>query len=356
MTALTPSDPERQQHLGQLANAAAALNVFTEYQHKRAKNTLRRQRADLALFVTFLAQVRFYAFPVDAAATIADTAEQLMTMPACWRHITHGLIEGFIHWQLVQGYAVGSVNIRLATVRRYAALAFKAGAIDATEHALIKAVIGYTSQESIRVDERREKAAIETRRGAKKAEHVPLSEGQANDLKTQPNTPQGRRDALLLCLLLNQGLRCGEVAALKVSAVNRADGTLTFYREKVDKTQTHILTNETQQALAAYIDSGDCPRIAESHLLRGSRKSGRLTDQRMSARAITARVRDLGAAAGIAGLSAHDCRHFWATYWSQRVHKLPRGMFTLQEAGGWNSLAMPRRYVEAASIANEGMA
>jgi hypothetical protein len=28
----------------------------------------------------------------------------------------------------------------------------------------------------------------------------------------------------------------------------------------------------------------------------------------------------------------------------------------LQEAGGWSSLAMPRRYVEESEIANEGMA
>jgi hypothetical protein len=31
-------------------------------------------------------------------------------------------------------------------------------------------------------------------------------------------------------------------------------------------------------------------------------------------------------------------------------------LFTPQEAGGWSSLAMPRRYVEEAQIANEGMA
>jgi len=50
-------------------------------------------------------------------------------------------------------------------------------------------------------------------------------------------------------------------------------------------------------------------------------------------------------------LSAHDCRHYWATFWAKRVDVL-----RLQEAGGWNSLAMPRRYVEDARIANEGMA
>jgi hypothetical protein len=32
-----------------------------------------------------------------------------------------------------------------------------------------------------------------------------------------------------------------------------------------------------------------------------------------------------------------------------------RGRAALQEAGGWSSLAMPRRYVEESEIANEGM-
>jgi hypothetical protein len=32
------------------------------------------------------------------------------------------------------------------------------------------------------------------------------------------------------------------------------------------------------------------------------------------------------------------------------------GALGLQEAGGWNRLAMPRRYVEESEIANDGMA
>ncbi len=357
MNAITTTNRERQQQLGQLANQAAALNTFAEYQGKRAKNTLRRQRADLALFAKFLAGVRFYDFPIDDTPAVQAAGDALMGAPDAWRNITHGLIEGFMNWQLAAGYAVGSINIRLATVRRYAALAFKAGVIEATEHALIKAVVGYTSTEGRRVDERRIDSGHKTRRPekSKKAEHVTITEPQAERLKNQPDTPQGRRDALLMCLLLNHGLRCGEAAALTVGNFNLAAGTMTFYREKVDKVQTHTLIAETRGALAAYIHAGDCPLAADAPLLRGSRKGGKLTAGGMSERAITARVKDLGAAAGLEGLSAHDCRHFWATYWSQRIHKLPRGMFTLQEAGGWNSLAMPRRYVEAASIANEGM-
>jgi integrase len=51
------------------------------------------------------------------------------------------------------------------------------------------------------------------------------------------------------------------------------------------------------------------------------------------------------------GLSAHDGRHSWAT----KAVRSGTDPFALQEAGGWNSLAMPRRYVEAARIANEGV-
>jgi hypothetical protein len=42
---------------------------------------------------------------------------------------------------------------------------------------------------------------------------LPVS--QAHLLKRQPDTPLGRLDALLVCLFLDQGLRCGEVHALR---------------------------------------------------------------------------------------------------------------------------------------------
>ena len=71
----------------------------------------------------------------------------------------------------------------------------------------------------------------------------------------------------------------------------------------------------------------------------------------MTERAITKRVATLGAAVGLLGLSAHDCRHYWATQAARNHTALDR----LQDAGGWNSLAMPARYIESAKIANEGV-
>ena len=123
-----------------------------------------------------------------------------------------------------------------------------------------------------------------------------------------------------------------------------------FYRQKVDKIQTHKLTADSFVALRAWlVDSNDAPAMGP--LLRGSRKGGHLTEAGMTERSITERVRVLGEAVGVSGLSAHDCRHYWAT----RAARQGTDPFSLQEAGGWSSLAMPRRYVEAAKIANEGV-
>ena len=84
-----------------------------------------------------------------------------------------------------------------------------------------------------------------------------------------------------------------------------------FERPKVGKVQTHRLSKDTLYAAQAWFASGDAPAVGK--LLCGSRKGGKLTEAGMSERAITARVRDLGAAMGVYGLSAHDLRHSWAT-------------------------------------------
>lgn len=319
---------------GQAANHAAAKHTFADYISRKAKNTVKAQGFDLAVFADYL-----------SIAGVTVGAKDLQTVPAAWQGVTWGLVQGFVKWQLQAGHAVGSINRRLSTVKTYAKLAAQAGAINAQELALIKTVAGYGQKEGKRINEGRET----TRIGHKKAEHISLTDEQAAALKTHPDTPQGRRDAVLMCLLLDHGLRAGEVAALTVANVDLKKGMLTgFYRPKVDKTQNHKLSADTLRALRSWFDSGDAPGIGA--LLRGSRKGGSLTEAGISTTCISERVRDLGKRIGVAGLSAHDCRHYWATRWAGKVD-----LFRLQEAGGWNSLAMPRRYVERSAIANEGM-
>lgn len=328
---LRPTGDTALARAGRVANAEAERVVFADFLSRKSANTVRRYRADLDRFSTYLAA---------AGVPVGD----LVGDPAAWGGLTWGVVEGFRAWMVQQGDAVNSINARLSTVRVFARLAAKAGVIDERELVLIQAVQGYSHREGLHVDDRRAR----TRRGTKKAQAVPLSEQLVARLKARPDTPQGWRDRLLLCMLLDHGLRVGEVAALMVGDVDLAAGTMTFYRPKGALTQTHRLSGDTRQALGVWFGRG-CA-LAEGPLLRGTRRGGRLAAAGMSERAITDRVRRMGEVVGIEGLSAHDCRHYWATYWAARVNP-----FQLKQAGGWKSLATVDRYVEASQIANEGM-
>jgi integrase len=344
--ALTVLHPDAMTVAGQAADQAATANVFLDYRDRRAAQTLRRQSADLALFARYLNE----AYP-GLGIRMAHFAEAIRNCPdrdelpsgTAWVGVSWGIVAGFVQWQLSKGYAVGSVNVRLATVKAYCQLANQAGAIGSEAYTQIKTVKGYGHKQAKKVDEKRETI----RKGVKKPVAVSLTKEQADLLKYQPDTPQGRRDALLMCLLLDHGLRCGEVAGLQVTAFDLKAGTFTFHRPKVEKVQTHRMTADIIRAATAYLTQ-DAPALGP--VLLGSRKGGRLQGG-MSERAINDRVGALGRAIGVDGLSPHDCRHYWAT----RAARQGTDPFALQEAGGWNSLAMPRRYVEAAAIANEGV-
>ena len=315
--------------VGQLANEYAAANVFNDYHEKLSANTLKRQKADVHLFSLFLKR-------------LGMNKDNLMYDPSQWTDITFGLVEAFKKQQLLEGYSIASVNAHVSTIKLYAKLAKNAGKLSHQEYSYIRDIAIYSHKDGRNVDAKRE----QTRRPeAKKANPVPLTTEQVKALKAQPNTPQGRRDAFLMCLLLDHGLRCGEVAALTVENLDMAKGQFIFYRQKVDKTQIHQLTRDTLLAAMRYLEV--CKPVGK--LLMGSRKGGKL-EGAMSERAITDRVRELGERIGVKGLSAHDCRHDWAKDAIKQTD-----IKALQQAGGWSSPAMPLRYADDAEIANEGV-
>ena len=213
----------------------------------------------------------FAEYLVSVGVTVDPAA--LGSEPTAWAGLSWGVVDGFVKWMITEGYAVGSVNIRLATVKRYTELASKAGAVDPGSLMLIKAVKGYSPKEAGRIDDRRAAADLPTRLGHKKAGAIVLDRQQVATLKNQPDTPQGRRDRLIICLMVDQGLRVGEVAGLQVGDFDLSARQIVFYRAKVHKVQTHDLTKDTYQAAAAYL-AQDGPALGP--LLRGSRKNGEL--------------------------------------------------------------------------------
>lgn len=328
--------------VGQMANDYADGDIFNEFNGRKADNTLRAYRADLGSFAAFLHDA--------SKGAVTVTGEALQTTPEAWTGVTWGLVQAFVQWLLKAGASTATVNRKLAAVKVYAALAAEAGAIEGQDAAKIaRRIHGYTGKAARNVDRERTAAGAPTRQSTKKAAHVALTDDQVKALKTHPDTPQGRRDALLMALLLDHGLRVGEVALLTVDAFySDESGTFTFYRPKVGKEQRHRLTDDALRALTAYM-LHDAPARG-ALLFRQSAKGGQLkTGAGVSERNLSERVRTIGRRIGIENLSAHDCRHSWAT----RAVAAGTEAFALCDAGGWASLAMPSRYVEAAAIANE---
>lgn len=318
---------------GAIANRYAVQNIIARYRSEQSANTLKAQDQDLASYAAYLGH---------AGITVGDLLNAESWIGTSW-----GLVDGFREWMTRQGLAISTINRRLSTVKVYAKMAAQAGAIDDTEIRMLDAVRGYSRTAGKRIDGERPV----TRRSNKKSHPVRFSNEQVEEMiaSTQDGTSQGRRDRVLLCMLFHQGLRAGELAGMLADNVDMQIRQMTFYRSKVDLEQTHDLHSATYDALIDYMVEGDCK--ATGPLLRGSRKGGYLTEQGMSEINITKRVGAIAKRIGIDAASAHDCRHWWATYHARRG----TDVLQLQEAGGWSSLAMPRRYVDRARIANKGM-
>ena len=296
----------------QMADYHAQRSTFARNLAELSANTRSAYQNDLATWAAYL-----------SAAGIDTTGHDWFSDVEAWANVSHGLVDACKQWLL----------------------AHLAGTIDSNTHAMIQSVKLIKKGAGIELDRQRP----QTRTSTKKAHSTKLGIDHVQRLKTQPDTPQGRRDALLMCLLLDHGLRSGELAALSVDAFNLHDGTFTFYREKVRKVQTHSMTPDTLRALRAYIDNGDAPALGQ--ILRASVRSGQLAAAGMTRESISRRVKELGKAVGVDKLSAHDCRHSWTT----RANRAGTDPFALKQAGGWSSMATVSRYVDESTVANENV-
>ena len=333
--------------IGRAVNAAAARTLFADYRSRLAENTRRRHDADLASFGDFLVDAGLRRYPGANQPEGLDELGNLNADPQAWKGLTWGMVQAFRAWLLRQGYALGTVNLRLSTVRTYARLAMQAGAIPDSEALRIREVKGYAHREATRIDQARLAADTPTRLGLKKAVPARLSASQAYQLKHFPgDTSTGRRDNLLMCLLLDHGLRVGEVVRLRTEDIDMDSGILRFLRPKVGKVQRHRLSADTLAALRELLACRELERPGP--LLRRMEKNGQ-PGSALSISGANYRVGELGHLVGVENLSPHDCRHYWATL----AAASGTDPFALQEAGGWASLAMPRRYVEEQKIANQ---
>jgi len=108
---LQTQNPSPLQIAGQIANRVASQNIFQRYLSEKSANTIKRHARDLELFAEYL---------LDAGLDLHHGAD-FQTNPAAWKGVTWGIVEGFVQWQLGEGYAISSVNALLPVQgQRYA--------------------------------------------------------------------------------------------------------------------------------------------------------------------------------------------------------------------------------------------
>ena len=275
---------------GQAANVAAQKNVWNTYHAEITENTRRRQMNDLASYCAYLAD-----------AGITRSPEELFSNPEAWRGTSYGLLAGYVQWSMLHSYAIGTINVRLATLRKYCELAGPSpvgvGILTEEELRLIQTVKGTDGKKARNLDRDRASQGIATRLGAKKAEATPVSTGTALKLK-KVTMPKARgteeRDHLLMGLLIEHALRCGEIRDLDIEDFDLTAGTFTTYREKTDEKNTHRMKRHTRIA-------------AETYIAKEARTQGPLfmgnKGKRITERAINKRVGELGEQAGTETLS-----------------------------------------------------
>lgn len=318
-TAIIQQPPTTLAHVTIQADEYIRATKLLAYQEGLRVETIRRQKTDLLTFARFLASIGLAA---------GDFYSDLHA----WQGITASLIETFIGWQKLQGYAVGSINVRLATVKAYCHIAYSMGILDTDTHTHIQGVKGIQRRQARNIDAKRSPSRV----GYKKAAPVDIPLDVVALLKHPESGFLAQRDAFMMCLLLDHGLRVGELAILQKKQVNLRSRLLTFDRPKVDKAQKARLTPDTLAAARAYLPT--IPPGQDS-----------LFD--LALISIQERVRTLGALVGLQGLSPHDCRHSWATRAAAHGTPLER----LKQAGGWSNLQTAEGYIKASEISNEGV-
>lgn len=371
---IIPVEKPKQLHLfrdtpletaGQIASQIAGDNIFQRYLSEKSANTVKRHARDLELFAVYLIDL----------GIMPERGANFQVNANAWHGVTWGIVEGFIQWLLREGYAISSVNARLSTVKVYAQMAVKAGVIERQEGMLIQTVKGFSRSGGVNADAQREQTRIDevtydykragrrrsvvvTRRSTKKRKPILLSDKLASRLKSVRNeSPQAFRDALLVGLLLDHGLRASEAALLTANNIDVAKGTLRFFRPKVKGSEhewtTHKLTPNVRQLASHYLGQlypppllPDGPLILATTRLLKNGEGGLLLGDGLSRVRISERVSWLAKQLGIPKLSAHDCRHYCAT----RMARLGYSVDELMAWFGWLSAQTAMRYIAAEEV------
>ena len=130
--------------LAVVADKLSSAHAFEEYRLRVSENTRDRQEFDLTAFENYLYS-RDVAVPEGLSLYLDAKA---------WRGISYGVVDGFVKWMSNEGESIGTMNVRLSTIKTYVGLAEKCGVVSRETLDSIRDIHGYRHIEGLRLDER----------------------------------------------------------------------------------------------------------------------------------------------------------------------------------------------------------
>jgi len=152
-----------------------------------------------------------------------------------------------------------------------------------------------------------------------------------------PRTSLGCRDLAIMMSLLDTGIRCAELAGLKMGDIHISRGYLKVMG-KGSRERLVPLGATARRALIEYIRSCRPESTSENVFLTEK-------GEPMTVGGIQLMIKRLGRRCAVSRLHAHLCRHTFATNYLMNGGDI----FTLQQILGHSSLEMVRRYVNFSS-------
>lgn len=342
-------------HAGIAADKAYRPHIFSDYQLRKSEATRQAQFNDLTLFSRFL-----------TSCGIHRSAEALYSDPQSWNGMNYALLEGFRAWLYYKqpdqedgkqhGFTISSVKRRLSTVRTYSQLAYKSGVLSMEEYQRIQLVQGDAYGDGINIDQHRREMNITPHIVERKNAKTVVRRTQASQLKKTTSRHESsrvhdqllqERDELLMCLLIEHGLRVSEIVNLNDTSINLEEKTIVVKRSKNYSEGTLRLMPGTYTAATHYLPllndyktilfPSDDNELLASPLFYG------YEGQRITRFGIYDRVRELGTQVGIKNLSPHILRNYWV---QDAFRQKSNSLDMIQQYGGWKSAIMPLYYAQ----------
>jgi integrase len=256
---------------------------------------------------------RNYAKALDEVYTLCEERKQ---------PLSRALLMEYRAAMLEKKLSASTVNVRLSAVRKLIGEAQHNGIIGAEEAASLAGVPNL-SQKGTRVGNW-------------------LTRDQAKELLTVPDRSKikGKRDYVILALLLGCALRRQELASLDVDAIQMREGrwVLPDLRGKGGRVRTVAIPIWVKQGINAWMIAA---KIEDGRLLRPLSKSGKLIGDELGDWAIWSVVEQSAKEIGIERFGAHDLRRTCAKLCRKNGGDLEQIKFLL----GHSSIQTTERYL-----------